>query len=111
MYRSDDLTAKIELPCFLQYKPGNLLAVRPLNWDEMIHQDDDDENWADPGGPSGVQSRPGCGNQNDNGKGKEDTQGGEKGTGKGSGTKDGKGKGKATEDGTGEGKGKGHGNG
>jgi len=106
-YGSDDLRAKIELPSCRQYKPGDFLAVRPLNWDEIIDKDDDDENWADPGGPSGGRSRPGDDNDNDDGEGEEDTQGGEKATGKGKGTKYGKGKGKEK----GKGKGKGRGNG
>jgi hypothetical protein len=35
-YGSDDLWANIEPTCCRQYKPGNFLAVRPLNWDEII---------------------------------------------------------------------------
>jgi hypothetical protein len=85
--------------------PGDFLAVKPLNWHEIIDEDDDDENWLDPGEPRGGRSRPGDRNDNDNGKGEEDTQGGEKGTGKGKGTKDGKGK----EKGKGKGIGKGNG--
>jgi len=110
-YGSDDLRAKIEPRSCWQYKPGDFLAVRPLNWDEIIDEDEDDDNWADPGAPSGRRSRPGDGNDNDDGESEEDTQGGETGTGKGKGTKDGKGKGKATEDGKGKGKGNGKGNG
>jgi len=110
-YRSDDLRAKIEPPSCQQYKPGDFLTVRPLNWDEIIDEDDDDENWADPGVPSGGRCRPGNDNDTDNGEGEEDTQGGEKGTGKEKGTKHGKAKGKATEDGKGNGKGKRKGNG
>jgi len=53
----------------------------------------------------------GNGNDKDNGEGKEDMQGGEKGTGKGKGTIDGKGKGKVTEDGKGKGRRKGKRNG
>jgi len=102
-YCSDDLRAKIEPPSCRQYKPGDFLAVSPLNCDEIIDEDDDDENWADHGAPSGGRSRPGDGNDNDNGEGEEDTQGGEKGTGKGKGSKDRKG--------TGKGKGKGNGKG
>jgi hypothetical protein len=102
-YGSDDLRAKIEPPSCRQYKPGDFLAVRSLNCDEIIDEDDDDENWADPRAPSGGRSRPGDGNDNDDGGGEEDTQGGEKGTAKGKGTKDVKRKGK--------GKGKGNGNG
>jgi hypothetical protein len=97
-YSSDDLRAKIEPPSCQQYKPCNFLAIRPLNWDVIIDEDDDDENRADPGAPSGGMSRPGNGNNNENGEGEEDTQGGEKGTGKRKGTEDwkrkGKGKGK-----------------
>ena len=101
-YGRDDLRAKIEPPCCRQYKPGDFLAVKPLNWDEIFDEDDDDENWADPGAPRGGRSRPGDVNDNDNAEGEEDMQGSEKGTGKGKGTKDGKGKEK--------GKGKGKGN-
>jgi hypothetical protein len=93
-YGSNDLRGKIEPPSSRQYKPGDFLAVRPLNWDEIIDEDDDDENWADPSAPRGGRSRPGDGNINDNGEGEEDTQGGEKGSGKGKGTMDLKGKGK-----------------
>jgi hypothetical protein len=109
-YGSHDLRAKIEPPSCRQYKPGDVLAVRPLNWDQITDEDDDDENWADPRGPSGGRSRPGEGNDNDDSEGEEDTQGGEKGTGKGKGTKDGKGKGKGTGNGkaTEEGNGKGN---
>jgi len=110
-YGSDDHRAKMEPPSCRQYTPGDFLAVRPLDWDVIIDEDDDDDNWADPGAPSGGRSRPGDGNHNDNGESEEDTQGGEKGTRKGKGTKDGKGKGKATEDGKGKGKGNGKGNG
>jgi hypothetical protein len=106
-YSSDDLRAKIEPPSCRQYKPGDFLAVRPLNWDDIINEDDDDENWADPGAPSGGRSRSGDGHDNDNGEGEEDTLGGEKGTGKGKGTKDGKGKGKGQGKGKWKGKGKG----
>jgi len=104
-YGSDDLRAKIEPSSCRQYKPGDFLAVRPLNWDDIIDEDDDDENWADTGAPSIGRSRPGNRYENDNGEGAEDTQGGEKGTGKGKGTKDGKGKGKGKANGHGKGKG------
>ena len=98
-YGSDNLSTMIELPCWRQYKPGDFRAVKPLNSDQIIDEDDD-ENRADPGAPSGGRSCPSDGNDNDNGQGEEDTQGGEKGTRKGKGTKNvkGKGKGKATED-------------
>jgi len=97
-YRRDDLRANTEPQSCRQYKPGIFLAVRPLNWDEIIHSDDDNENWADPGAPSRGRSHPGNGKDNDDGEVKEDTQGCETGSGKGNGTKDGKGKGKATKD-------------
>jgi len=51
-YGSDDLRAKIEPPSYQQYKPGDMLAVRPLNWEEIIDEDDDDETWVYPGAPS-----------------------------------------------------------
>jgi len=97
-YGSDGLSPTIE-PCSCwQYKPGDFLAIRQLNWDEIIDEDDDDENWADPGVPSSGRSRPGDGNDNDNGEGEEDTQGGAKGTGKGreqrTGTGNGRGRGR-----------------
>jgi hypothetical protein len=43
-YGSDDLRAKIEPRRCRQYKPGDFLAIRPMNWDEIIDEDDDDEN-------------------------------------------------------------------
>jgi len=104
-YGSDDLRAKIELQSCRRYKPGDFLAVRPLNWDEIIDEDDDDDNWADPDSPSGGRSRPGDGNDNDDGESEEDTQGAEKLTEKGKGTKDGKGKGKGKGKGNSKGKG------
>jgi len=80
-YGTDDPRAKIEPQSCWQYKAGVFLAVRPLNWDEIIHEDDDDENWADPGAPSGGRSHPGDDNDNDDGQGEEGRQGGGKGTG------------------------------
>jgi hypothetical protein len=110
-YGSNNLRAKIELPSCWQYKPGGSLAVTQLNWDGIIDEDDDDDNWADPGALSGGRSLLGDGNGNDDCKSEEDKQGGEKGTGNWKGTKDGKVKGKATEDGKGKGKVKGTGHG
>jgi hypothetical protein len=104
-YCSYDIRANIVPPSCWQYKPGNFLGVRPLNWDEIIDEDDDDENWADPRAPSGGWSRPGNDTDNDNGECDEDTQGGVKGTGKGKGRKDGKGKGNRKGNGKGKGKG------
>jgi len=104
-YGSDDLSAMIEPPSCRQYKPGDILAVRQLNRDEIIDEDDDDENWADPEAPSRGRSCPGHDNDNDDGEGEDDMEGGEKGTGEGKGTKDGKGKGKGKGKGNGKGKG------
>jgi hypothetical protein len=101
----------IEPPSSRQYKPGNFLAVTPLNWDEIIDKDNDDDNWVEPRAPSSGRGHPGDGNENDDGASEEVTQGGEKTVGEGNGKKDGKGKGKATEDGKGKGKWKGKGNG
>ena len=110
-YSSDDLRAKIEPPSYRRYEPGDFLAVRPLNWDQIIDEDDDDDNWADPGAPGGGRSHPGDDNDNDDCEGEEDMQGSEKGTGKWKGPMHGTGKGKATEDRKGKGKGKRKGNG
>ena len=63
-YCSDDPRAKIEPPSCLQYKPADFLAVRPLNSDAIIDEDDDDENWAHPGVPGGGRSHPTDGNDN-----------------------------------------------
>jgi hypothetical protein len=104
-YGSDDLWAKIEPPSCRPYKQVDFLAVRPLNWDEIIDEDDDDDNWADPGAPSGGRSRPGNGNDNDDGESEEGMQGAANGTGKGKGIKDGKGKGNGQGIGNGTGKG------
>ena len=101
---SDDLRAKIEPPSCWQYKPGDFLAVRPLNWVEIINEDDNDDNWADPELPSRGRSHPGDGDGNDDSEGVEDTQGGEKGTGKGKRTKAGEGKGKGKGKGNSKGK-------
>jgi len=112
-YSSDDSRATIEPPSCQQYKPGDFLAIRPLNWDDIINEDDDDENWVDPRALSDGKGRPGDGKDNDDGEGEEDMQGAEKGTGKGKGTKDGKTKrtGKAMEEGKGKENGKGIGKG
>jgi len=108
-YGSDDPRAKIKPPSCRQYTPVDYLAVGPLDWDEIIDEDDDDEDWADPGTPSGGRSCLGYDNDKDDGEGEDDTQGGEKRTGKWKGTDLGKGKGKATGDRQGKGKGNGNG--
>jgi hypothetical protein len=107
-YSSDDLRAKIEPPSSGQSKQGDFLAVRPQNCDEIMDEDGDDDNWADPGAPSHGMSRPGDGNDNAEGENEEVMQVGEKATGKGNGTKYGKWKGHATEDGKRKGKGQGN---
>jgi hypothetical protein len=104
-YSSDDLMAKTEPPSCRQYKPGDFLAFRLVNWDGIINEDDNDDTWADPGAPSGGTSHPGYNNNNNNGEGEEDTQGGEKGTGKKKGIKDRKGKRKGKVKGNGKGNG------
>jgi len=113
-YGTNNLRATIEPPSCRQYKLGNLLAVRPLNWDEIIEDDDDDKKCADRAAPSGERSCPANDNDDNNGEGEEERQGGGKGFGKGNGTKDGKGEGKGKGKGEGKamekgkGKGKGH---
>jgi hypothetical protein len=104
-YSSDDLSVKIEPPSCQQYKPGSFLAMRPLNWNELIDEHDNDVNWADPGAPNGGRSNPGDVNDIDNGECEEDTHGGEKDTGKGNGTMDWKGTAKGMGKGNGKGKG------
>jgi len=44
---SDDPAAKIEPPSWRQCEPNDFLAVRPLNWDDIVDEDDDDANWAE----------------------------------------------------------------
>jgi hypothetical protein len=82
------------------------MAVGPLNWNQIINENDDDDSCADPSALSGGRSQPSNGNGNDDSEGEEDTQGGERRTEKVKGTKDGKGKGKgkATEEGKGSGR-------
>jgi len=87
------------------------MAIWPLNWQVIIDNDDDDENWADSRAPSGWRSRLSDGIGNDNGEGEDDTQAHRKGTRKGNGSKNWKAKGKVTQDGKGKGKRKGKGNG
>jgi len=116
-YGSDDLRVKIQPPSCQQYKQRYFLAVGPLYRDEIINEDDSDENWAYPRVPSGGMSRPGDGNDNDDGKGEEEMQGSGKRTGEMKGVKDGQDEqkaaedrnqmGKATEKENGKGKGKG----
>ena len=82
-YGSNDLRAKIEPQSCRQYKPGDKLATRPLNWDGIIDEDGDDDKWVDPGVLSCGRSRPGNGNENDDGESEDNMQGGEKGRGHG----------------------------
>jgi hypothetical protein len=110
-YGSDDHRAKIEPPTCRQYKRGDSLSVRQINWNEIIDKDDDDENWADPRAPSGARSHSSDENDNNDIQNEEDTQGGVKGIRKWKCTKDGTGKGmgKVRENGKGKGSGKGKG--
>jgi hypothetical protein len=75
LYGSDHLRANIEPPSWQQFYPGDFLGVGPLNWDEIIDDDDDEVSWPDAGTPSGGRSSPGDDNDNDNKEGEEDTQG------------------------------------
>jgi hypothetical protein len=43
-YGSDDYRAMIEPPSCRKFKPGNFLAFRPMNWEEIIDWDNDDDN-------------------------------------------------------------------
>jgi hypothetical protein len=112
---SADPKVHIEQARCSQYKPSDILEIGPLNQTDRIHEDEDDQDWADPGQPSGGKSHPGDDNNDDNSKGEEVTQGGGKGTRKGKETQDGKGKGQETEDAKGKrqwnGKGQGEGKG
>lgn len=45
-YGRNDLLAKVDLPSYRQYKPGDFLAIKLLNCNETIDKDDGDENWA-----------------------------------------------------------------
>jgi len=95
---SDDLEANSALRSLHQSNPENFHQVRPVNWDELLIKDGDDENWGDTGAPSGGRGRHGDGNDNDDGAGEVDTNGGEKEMGKGMDKMDAK-KGKAIENG------------
>jgi len=50
--------------------------VTLLNSDEIIDEDNDDDNSADPGAPRSGRSHPGDGNDNDTDEGEEYRQGG-----------------------------------
>jgi hypothetical protein len=110
-YGTNDPRAKIEPPTCRQYKPGDSLSVRQINWNEIIDKDEDDENWADPRALSGARSRPSDENDNNDIQDEEDTQGSVKEIRKRKCTKDGTGKGmgKARENGKGKGSSKGKG--
>lgn len=61
---------------------ANYMAIRPLNWDEINNNDDDDVNWADPAAPTGGRSHPGNANHNYHSEGKDDRQHATMGTSK-----------------------------
>jgi hypothetical protein len=94
-----------------QYKATDVLAFRPLKWDETIDGDDDYENRTNPGEPICWSSRPSNRNDSDISEGEEYTLSGENGIRQGNGTQNGKGNRTAIEDregtemGTGNGKG------
>jgi hypothetical protein len=71
-YGCNDPRAMNEPPSCQQYKPGDFLAVRPLNWHEIMDEDDDDLNCGDPRVPSGGWSRAGDDNDNYDGEGEEE---------------------------------------
>jgi hypothetical protein len=97
------------MPSCREYKPGNILAGDPLNWDEIINKDNDhDEKWADPRVPTHEWCRPGAGKDNDNGKNEQNMQGSEKRSRKGNGTKAAQVKETATENRKGQWNGKGN---
>jgi hypothetical protein len=61
-YSSNNLRSKIQSAWCRQYKLGDFVAVGPLNWDEIIDDDDDNKDCTDPGVPKGRMSRPRDGN-------------------------------------------------
>jgi len=73
LYISDDLKGKIALPNYWQYKTGYLLAGQGLNRDDIINEDNDDVNCADPAAPSGEMSCHCDGNDNYECEGEVDT--------------------------------------
>jgi hypothetical protein len=81
-YGTDDLRVMIEAPSRRQYKPGDFSAVRRLNCDEIIDEDEVDDNGVDARGPSGGRSHPCDANDNHDSESEEDMQGGQKGIGK-----------------------------
>jgi hypothetical protein len=64
-YGTDDLEAKIVQPTCRQYTAGEFQTVRPLNWGETFDDNDNDENWVDPGALSGGRRRHGHVNDTD----------------------------------------------
>jgi len=72
-----------EPPSYWQYKPGDFLAVSPLNQDEIIDDNDDYGNWVNPESPNGWRCRPRDGSDNADGQGDVDTQRSDKELGKG----------------------------
>jgi hypothetical protein len=80
--------ARMELPGHRKFKPDDILAVTPPNYDERVNEDGHNAIWADAGAPSDGRSRHDHGNDNDDRDVPEHVQAGEKGTGNGKGTKD-----------------------
>jgi hypothetical protein len=79
-----------EPPSSQQYKPGDLLPIGQLNWDDTMDDDSDDVKWGDPQASCSRRSHPSDGNVIDDGNGQEDMLGSENGTSKGKGTTDNK---------------------
>jgi len=103
-YRINDFSTKVEGPCCQQSKPGDILAVGPLDWDEIIEEDYDNENGVGPGPWNHGRSGGRDDKVNDGSERKVDRQCSQKGSRKGKGTKDGIGTGKrkATDKGKGK---------
>jgi hypothetical protein len=58
---SDDTWATFEQQSYWKFKPVDFLLVEPLNLDDIIDKDDDDEKWADSGVPSSGRGHRGMG--------------------------------------------------
>jgi hypothetical protein len=87
-YGSGELMATVEQPACRLCKRGDFFAIRRLNRDQAIANDDDDENCGGPEMPSCVLSHPGHKDGNDDGNGEEGMPGGVTGTRNGRGRKD-----------------------
>jgi hypothetical protein len=96
LYSSNKLRINIQQPGCRHDKPGEVLVVRPLNLDEKIDNQDDNEKSRNSGEPIGETSSLRDVQENDDCQGEEAKQGVENGTGmrKGTNKREGNGKGK-----------------